>query len=144
MAVRPQLDEWRVTGPLDRPTPAVRDQRPGLDELDVAAPLDDIGHDEPRLSEVGTAGRVCDDAPGPGRVERAGQQLALQCRKTGDVGRLSPPAGLWPAPQRPKTCARSVDEDSVVCVGLARADVPAVAGPDSDLSGTAARHGGGH
>ena len=89
------------------------------------------------------AGRVGDDATRPRRVERTGEQVALQRRQPRDVGRLAPPPRLGPAPQRPQAGAGRIDDHPVVRVGLGRADLPAVAGPDRDLTRAApGDHGG--
>ena len=61
----------------------------------------------------------------------------------GHVGGLAPPPRLGPASQRPQAGAGRVDEHPVVRVGLGRADLPAVAGPDGDLTRAApGDHGG--
>ena len=70
-------------------------------------------HDAGRLGEHRGAGHVGHHAAGADRVERRGQQRALQRHQVVDVGLGAPPPGLGPPAQRAQPGARRVDEDPV-------------------------------
>ena len=65
--VGPQLDVRRAVRAEDLRAGGVHEEACRIEDLDVAAPLDDVLDDEGRLRQVRAAGDIRDDAPG--RVE---------------------------------------------------------------------------
>src|SRR6476661_3667442 len=97
--VRPELDVGPLAQARDLPAGRVDEQRAGVDELDVVAALEDVGHDDPRLVEVRAARGIADEPAGRRRVDAGDEQLALQLRQGCDVARRPAPPGLGTAAQ---------------------------------------------
>ena len=115
MHVRPQLHGRAVAEVAQHLAGGVAEEVPGIDDLDVVAPLEHVPHDERRLGRVRAARRVAHEPAGRRGVERAAQQVPLERPELGEVARLASPARLGAAAKGPETGARRVDEDPPVC-----------------------------
>ena len=85
----------------------------GVEHVDVLPAAQHGGQHVPGLGQMRRAGDVADHAAGPGRVQRRGEQGALQPGQRRQSRGRPAPAGLRPAPERAQAGARDVGEHPV-------------------------------
>src|SRR6188768_3818291 len=104
--MRPELHEGALAQGRQLLPRCVDEVRPGIDDLDVVATLEDVGDDEAGLVEVGAARRIADEATRGSGLDARGEQLALETGEGRDIGGAASPACLGAAAQRAETGAR--------------------------------------
>src|SRR5215469_14037188 len=98
MTVRPELGEPLIAGSGQAGYSG--GDGPGehagrVEDGDIAPGADHGGDDVVSLRQMRRARDVAGHSPGPHRINRGAEQLALKLRQLGDVRRNLPPARLW-------------------------------------------------